>query len=146
MEKTPISKKVACDMLNIAYNTARLQRIIDDYQDKVEYRTLRKKNRIEDEQRQMQRFVKQLNDTFPEIPSQKSRVDSSEVLDSLDPSLTKWESLHRYRKRVESICFLIRALRIRSRPEKLFGPRSTTNQQESITNSQSTTKQSEQDS
>ena len=30
-------------MLNIAYNTARLQRIIDDYQDKVEYRTLRKK-------------------------------------------------------------------------------------------------------
>ena len=30
-------------MLNIAYNTARLQRIIDDYQDKVEYRALRKK-------------------------------------------------------------------------------------------------------
>jgi len=39
----PISKKVACDMLNIAYNTTRLQRIIDDYQDKVEYRALRKK-------------------------------------------------------------------------------------------------------
>ena len=30
-------------MLNIAYNTTRLQRIIDDYQDKVEYRELRKK-------------------------------------------------------------------------------------------------------
>ena len=30
-------------MLNIAYNTTRLQRIIDDYEDKVEYRTLRKK-------------------------------------------------------------------------------------------------------
>ena len=30
-------------MLNIAYNTARLQRILDDYQDKVEYRELRKK-------------------------------------------------------------------------------------------------------
>lgn len=30
-------------MLNIAYNTTRLQRIIDDYQDKIEYRTLRKK-------------------------------------------------------------------------------------------------------
>ena len=30
-------------MLNIAYNTTRLQRIIDDYQDKVEYRALRKK-------------------------------------------------------------------------------------------------------
>ena len=41
--ETPISKKVACDMLNIAYNTTRLQRIIDDYEDKVEYRTLRKK-------------------------------------------------------------------------------------------------------
>jgi hypothetical protein len=39
----PISKKVACDMLNIAYNTTRLQRIIDDYQDKIEYRELRKK-------------------------------------------------------------------------------------------------------
>lgn len=41
--ETPISKKVACDMLNIAYNTTRLQRIIDDYEDQVEYRTLRKK-------------------------------------------------------------------------------------------------------
>ena len=30
-------------MLNIAYNTARLQRIIDDFEDKVEYRALRKK-------------------------------------------------------------------------------------------------------
>ena len=30
-------------MLNIAYNTTRLQRIIDDYEDKVEYRTIRKK-------------------------------------------------------------------------------------------------------
>lgn len=29
-------------MLNIAYNTTRLQRIIDDYQDKVSYRQLRK--------------------------------------------------------------------------------------------------------
>jgi len=41
--ETPISKKVACDMLNIAYNTARLQRIIDDYEDKKEYKALRKK-------------------------------------------------------------------------------------------------------
>jgi hypothetical protein len=40
---TPISKKEACSMLNIAYNTTRLQRIIDDYEDKVEYRALRKK-------------------------------------------------------------------------------------------------------
>jgi hypothetical protein len=42
-DKTPISKKVACDMLNIAYNTARLQRIIDDFEDKVNYREIRKK-------------------------------------------------------------------------------------------------------
>lgn len=42
-EKTPISKKAACDILNIAYNTARLQRIIDDYEDKIEYRAIRKK-------------------------------------------------------------------------------------------------------
>ena len=41
--KSPISKKEACGMLNIAYNTTRLQRIIDDYHDKIEYRTLRKK-------------------------------------------------------------------------------------------------------
>ena len=40
--KQPISKKEACNMLNIAYNTTRLQRIIDDYQDKIEYRELRK--------------------------------------------------------------------------------------------------------
>ena len=40
--KQPISKKEACSMLNIAYNTTRLQRIIDDYQDKIEYRELRK--------------------------------------------------------------------------------------------------------
>lgn len=45
-DKTPISKKEACGMLNIAYNTTRLQRIIDDYEDKKSYRELRKaKNR-----------------------------------------------------------------------------------------------------
>lgn len=42
-DKTPISKKEACSMLNIAYNTARLQRIIDDFLDKISYRELRKK-------------------------------------------------------------------------------------------------------
>ena len=41
--KQPISKKEACSMLNIAYNTTRLQRIIDDFEDKIEYRELRKK-------------------------------------------------------------------------------------------------------
>ena len=39
----PISKKEACGMLNIAYNTTRLQRILDDHQDKKEYRALRKR-------------------------------------------------------------------------------------------------------
>jgi len=42
-DKTPISKKEACSILNIAYNTTRLQRIIDDYEDKVSFRALRKK-------------------------------------------------------------------------------------------------------
>jgi hypothetical protein len=41
--KQPISKKEACSMLNIAYNTTRLQKIIDDYEDKKEYKALRKK-------------------------------------------------------------------------------------------------------
>ena len=50
-------------MLNIAYNTTRLQRIIDDYQDKVEYRALRKKQN-RGRAAQMQKFVKQLNDTL----------------------------------------------------------------------------------
>ena len=40
---TPISKKEACGILNIAYNTTRLQRIIDDYNDQREYIQLRKK-------------------------------------------------------------------------------------------------------
>lgn len=38
----PITKKEACEILNIAYNTARLQRIIDDFQDKKEFVRLRK--------------------------------------------------------------------------------------------------------
>ena len=42
-DKAPISKKEACSILNIAYNTTRLQRIIDDYEDKVSFRALRKK-------------------------------------------------------------------------------------------------------
>lgn len=38
----PITKKEACGILNIAYNTARLQRIIDDFQETQEYREKRK--------------------------------------------------------------------------------------------------------
>ena len=41
-KEQPISKKEACAMLNIVYNTTRLQRIIDDYEDKKLYRAKRK--------------------------------------------------------------------------------------------------------
>ena len=39
---SPITKKEACGILNIAYNTARLQRIIDDFQETQAYREKRK--------------------------------------------------------------------------------------------------------
>ena len=38
----PITKKEACEMLNIRYNTTRLQRIIDDYLEMQDYREKRK--------------------------------------------------------------------------------------------------------
>jgi hypothetical protein len=38
----PVSKKEACNILNIAYNTARLQRIIDDFEETQAYRSKRK--------------------------------------------------------------------------------------------------------
>ena len=38
----PITKKEACQILNIAYNTTRLQKIIDDYYDQKDYISLRK--------------------------------------------------------------------------------------------------------
>jgi len=72
-DKTPISKKEACSILNIAYNTTRLQRIIDDYEDKVSYRTLRKKqNRgrratSEEIREAVERFLS--GDSFAEIAS-----------------------------------------------------------------------------
>jgi len=39
---TPISKKEACGILNITYNTTRLQKIIDDFEDKKLYKEKRK--------------------------------------------------------------------------------------------------------
>lgn len=39
---SPITKKEACSILNIAYNTTRLQKIIDDFQETQEYRQKRK--------------------------------------------------------------------------------------------------------
>lgn len=41
-EGSPISKKVACEMLNIAYNTTRLNRIIEEFKETQEYRIKRK--------------------------------------------------------------------------------------------------------
>ena len=38
-----ITKKEACDILNIAYNTTRLNKIIEEYHDKKEYTAARKK-------------------------------------------------------------------------------------------------------
>lgn len=38
----PITKKEACEMLNIAYNTTRLGNIIQDYKDTMEFRARRK--------------------------------------------------------------------------------------------------------
>jgi hypothetical protein len=38
----PVSKKEACSILNIAYNTARLQKIIDDFEETQAYRSKRK--------------------------------------------------------------------------------------------------------
>ena len=40
--QAPISKKEACSILNIAYNTTRLQRIIDDFEETQAYRNKRK--------------------------------------------------------------------------------------------------------
>ena len=40
--QAPISKKEACSILNIAYNTTRLQRIIDDFEETQAYREKRK--------------------------------------------------------------------------------------------------------
>jgi len=39
-----ITKKEACDILNIAYNTTRLNKIIEEYHDKKEYTAKRKKS------------------------------------------------------------------------------------------------------
>ena len=41
-EKSPITKKEACQILNIAYNTTRLTSIIEDYEEKISYVQLRK--------------------------------------------------------------------------------------------------------
>ena len=38
----PITKKEACDILNISYNTARLQKIIEEYDERKEYTKKRK--------------------------------------------------------------------------------------------------------
>ena len=42
-QEKPVTKKVACDILRIAYNTTRLQKIIDEYIEHKEFIKLRKK-------------------------------------------------------------------------------------------------------
>jgi hypothetical protein len=39
--ENPITKKVACETLNISYNTSRLAKIIQEYKDKLEFRKIR---------------------------------------------------------------------------------------------------------
>jgi hypothetical protein len=39
---TPITKKEACEILNIRYNTTRLQKIIDEFEEIRSYKTMRK--------------------------------------------------------------------------------------------------------
>ena len=41
-QDNPITKKEACGMLNIRYNTTRLQRIIEDHQELKQFRETRK--------------------------------------------------------------------------------------------------------
>ena len=45
-QDSPITKKEACELLNIRYNTTRLQNIIDDFED-----TLERKERFKSEKR-----------------------------------------------------------------------------------------------
>lgn len=42
-QEKPITKKVACEILNISYNTTRLKKILDDFEEQEEYRKLRRK-------------------------------------------------------------------------------------------------------
>ena len=39
----PVTKKAACEILNISYNTKRLDKIIEEYKDKIEYTKKRMK-------------------------------------------------------------------------------------------------------
>ena len=39
---SPITKKEACEMLNITYNTTRLNRILEEHTDTMQYRAKRK--------------------------------------------------------------------------------------------------------
>ena len=41
-QDNPITKKEACEMLNISYNTTRLGKILDDFNEVSSYREIRK--------------------------------------------------------------------------------------------------------
>jgi transposase len=41
-QEKPVTKKAACEILNISYNTTRLNRILDEYKDKIEFTKKRK--------------------------------------------------------------------------------------------------------
>ena len=69
LEEDGITKKAACEMLNISYNTTRLSRIIEEFQEKEDYVTVRKsqlkgKPAFKDEIREViQRYIEGENIT-----------------------------------------------------------------------------------
>ena len=66
----PITKKAACEMLNISYNTARLDKIIADFKDKEVFRK---------EQRNKKRGTSLSKDEY-QIIAESYLVDSSPIL------------------------------------------------------------------
>ena len=44
-QDSPITKKEACQILKISYNPARLEKIIEEYNDKIEYRSRRRQQK-----------------------------------------------------------------------------------------------------
>ena len=41
-QDSPITKKAACEILNISYNTTRLNRIIEEYKERIEFNKKRR--------------------------------------------------------------------------------------------------------
>ena len=86
----PISKKEACSILNIAYNTTRLQRIIDDFEETQAYRSKRK-SQNKGKAATRDEVAERLLDSYPATQSQKSQRGYTGHLDLLSPSSSELE-------------------------------------------------------